>query len=226
MTWKEKLFTRKSGIRHLIMLGITILVSIWTYVFLALQQRNWKWIATSVNANSFTDYLFCIEVLFVLIGIASCLSIIIYWNAVKWMCPFLIKGIISLLSAIPLVNLLVPAIFRNKISDDITDLVAGDDENGYYDEDGYWNDGSIPFIIAVPLAIITNFVRGIVKFNFYWICGIGIPVFSPVIMVLGIAGISALLEVSKIALLPISIVAIAFSVCLHIIHPVMALKSE
>lgn len=102
----DNLFTRESGIRHLKMLLLTVVVQIWVYVAFSLLGRDWSWpLYNSENVGSILNY---ISLIGVLVGLCGCIGVAFYWNIAIWMWSFLLKGVVYLFGWLPVVRRLTP----------------------------------------------------------------------------------------------------------------------
>lgn len=224
------LFTRKSAVRHLVQLGITVVLCVWSYVALALVTGNWKMF--TLDASQVTDSQKLtgnvVGVFLMLTGIAIA-GILTYWNAKKWMLPCLKRSGLYLLGAIPFINLLVPPDTMSSWWEEISTLNESDGTvTTYYDEHGklYSTDGSIPLILAIPLGIIVALLKGISLSALNLIAAIGIPVLSPVTIVFGAFLTQILTDLSNPAALIIAIVCIVAVLVVFIIQPILALTKN
>ncbi len=227
---KEKIFTRESAIRHLIMVGIMILIIGGSLLALGALGATWE----DSYFGGIEQYdLEAISVLIGLVGgvllVSMLMSLAIYWNARIWMLPCLIKAVLHLIGAIPIVNLLIPDGLRSSWFGHIESM-AEPAYDGYwsYDPDWGWeyDDGSLPFFIAIPLGIITAVLKGVLACLGNLLAAIGIPLLTPVVLLLTLGGMGALGEYSPVLLLLAGLVFIAITVFVCIIHPIISFRRK
>lgn len=224
----DHLITRKSAIRHLIQLGITAVLLVWSYVAISLLTDNWNWFALeqSMDAKLQVGNIVGFSLMFVGVAVAGILT---YWNAKKWMLPCLKRSGLYFLGVIPFVNLLVPAEMMNSWWEEISALNTSDGTvTTYYDRYGklYSTDGSIPLIFAIPLGVLKALAKGIGLGVANLVAAIGIPVFAPVFLVLGLLATQLLTNWSNTAALIIAVVCMIAIVFVLIIQPVIVLRKN
>ena len=221
------LFAKEGAKRHLIQLGITVGLMVWVYIILSALTGNWNWF--SPESKFFTDKKLLasnvvgFSLMFVCVAIAGCLT---YWNVKKWMIRYLKRSILYILGIIPFVNLLVPEEMMNSWWEEIQDLNSSDGTvTTYYDRWGklYSDDGSIPLLLAIPLGIIKALLKGIFCFVLNLIIAIGIPVFSPVLMVLGLIVAQLLVDWNITTALIIAVILVLVVVLMLVVHPILVL---
>lgn len=96
-TLKEHLFTKKSGIRHFVILGITALI-FGIYCILAAKANPTQWFTKSLN-DSQQWKLFIMAGL--LLGTAALQGIALYWSASKLTVPYAKKAFLALWGWLP-----------------------------------------------------------------------------------------------------------------------------
>ena len=226
----RNMFTKEGAKRHLIQLGITVVLVAWAYIAISLLTGNWDWFSAEEsqdgNTQQFVITVVCFSLMFVGVAIAGILT---YWNAKKWMLPCLKKSGLYLLGAIPFVNWLVPAEMMNSWWEEIELLNSSDGTvTTYYDEFGklYSTDGSVPLIFAIPLGIIKALFKGVGMCVLNLIAAIGIPVLSPILFLLGMIVAQLLINWSNTAAMIIAIVGVLAVVFVLIVHPVIVLAKN
>lgn len=219
------LLTKKSGIRHLVMLGITILALLWTYSVLALLQNEWSWGLRLVSKElTWREKLSAWCLVAVIFSACGLTSIPIYWNARVWMGPWLLKSFFCFIGMIPILNRLIPELFRSSGWEE-AGLINASTEIAY-DDDGMPFELNTPMIIAIPLGFIKAVVRGTVMSALYLVGAIIIPVCSPVVAIVAAWGISELAAKSMVAAVAVSTVVFLLFVCLLVVHPVLSLAKK
>lgn len=230
---KNLLLTRESGVRHIVMFGITFLVMAWMYVAMALLQHDWGWILP-LFTNAHTAREIAAAWCYLILFFVSCglMAIVVYWNAHLWMVRCLLMSLYSLIGAIPLVNLLIPAEHRSSLVGEIGGLTAPtvidetllstntDDgtETWSVTTDRY---SGIPFIVALPLGIILTVLKSIFRCAMYLIAAIGIPVCSPIVFILGLWGTSEALNVNVPITTIVCTIVFLLMMCLFVVHPIL-----
>lgn len=228
MNLTERIFTRKSANRHLMMLIPLGFVLLWTYVLIALLSNDWLWVKPNFAKEGFLNSF---SLMTAMCGILTLLSVAIYWNARIWMVPFVASGFMHLIGAIPLVNLLIPADLRHSWFDNICDLASpdGDYVIKEYDEYGFLinvDDGSLPLLIAIPLGIIGSLLSGVFNFILLLLGGIGIPLLSPAILLILLQLVDNLLGISAAGGLCVGLVGLLATVFLFVVHPIVSYKID
>jgi len=223
---REKIFTKEMTVRNLIMAGIMVLLFAWDYVSVALLSGDWNWFA--IDFYSGEQVMGTIGLVGVTLLVNTILAFCVYWNARIWMLPCLLKSVLYLLGAIPIVNRLIPESVRSGWFDSIS-AVAEPAYEGYwhYDPDFGWeyDDGRLPFFIAIPLGIIGAVLKGVFKSVINLIAAIGIPFLSPILMLLGLAGIMALLPAAG-GFMAAGVVCLAIVVFVYIVIPVVTFRGK
>lgn len=221
----KNLCTKESAKRHLIQLYITVGLAAWTYVVISLLTDNWKWFALDEKYVADTKLLMSNIVGFLLMFVGVAIAgILTYWNAKKWMLPRLKRSGLYFLGAIPFVNRLVPEEMKNSWREKIEDLNSSDGTVvTYYDRWGkvYSDDGSLILLLAIPLGIIKALLKGIFFSVMNLVAAIGIPVLSPVFMVLGLIATQLLIDWNITAALIIAIVCAVAVVLVLIAQPII-----
>lgn len=228
MNLAERIFTRESAKRHLLMLIPFFLVIAWTYVLFALLKGgDWTWYTSPATQRDLSDWY----TVGMLLGLLTGLAVAIYWNARAWMLPYIIGAFLNLLGAIPLVNLFIPFDMRHSWLDSICDLVSPEEitVTRYYDSAGrfmYELSDELPFIIAIPLGIITSVLGGVLGFVLNILAALAIPVFSPIILVVILQILSNLLVSLPAVSYTLGIIGMLTPVFLFIVHPVISFKID
>ncbi len=207
---KYALFTRSSGIRHLIMLAITPLVIAWCYVSIALLRNDWNWLYNhSVAASTVGIVIAYCGIIGIAIGLSAIMAAIIYWNGRLWMLKFLLKSLAS-----------IPFLGRAfaLMADDDDAHFEYDDINDTWDYVG----GGIPF----PFSIIISIVVSAVKCVFNLIIAIGIPLISPLPVFMGLGYITELARGSYFAVFGIGLLMFLATVFMFIVHPILSFKYD
>lgn len=220
----SNLFTKESAKRHLIQLGITAVLIAWSYVAISLLTSNWDWF--TLDERYFTDTKLLMSnivgfsLMFVGVAIAG---ISTYWNAKKWMLSCLKKSGLYFLGAIPLVNLLVPEEMRHSWLDEIDYLRTPTTVTTYSDGlgDKFSVDNGMVLILAIPLGLIRSLCKGLGLSVFNLVAAIGIPVLSPVLLVLGLIATQLLTDWNITAALIIAIIGVLAVVLVLIAHPII-----
>lgn len=232
---KEKIFTKSSALRHLIMAGIMILVIAWSYISVALLANDWHWFTGNLeipfNAQG-------ISLVVGLVGgiplVALAVAFGIYWSARLWMLPCLGKAVIRLLGAIPLVNLLLSGSLFSGFFGTLVDLVAPEDEGFWiYDPDWGWeyDDGSVCILIALPLTILVTILKSLFMSAINLagavlnlLSAIGLPVLCPILTLLAMEAVSMLMEISPLLLTLVGLLCLALVAFVCVIHPVVSYR--
>lgn len=222
----DKLFSKKSAVRHLVQLGISLALGAWSYVAISLMTGSWVWFSPEqsdvTDPGKLTGNIAGILLMLVLVGVAGILT---YWNAKKWMLPYLKKSGQYFLGAFPFLNKLVPEDKVNSWGDKIDELNApGDTITTYYDEKGklYSDDGRMPKIFAIPLGILIALGKGLGLSLVNLIAAIGIPLFSPLMVVLSLIVTQLLVNWSHTAALIVSITLMVAALAVFAVQPAIA----
>ena len=193
------------------MLVLTPLVIAWTYVAIALIKQDWNWVPTpDAGGSKIVEICVYCGLIGLIIGLAALMAAIIYWNARLWMLHFVLRAIGSL----PFLS-------------EVAELTA-EDPNGKWrwdaEIDEWYYDGidGLPFFVAIPLAIIGSIIR----FTLNLIIAIGIPVASPLILLIAMSYILDLVSNSHVALLGVGAVMFIGTVFMYIIHPILSFKHD
>lgn len=119
---KNHVFSRKSGLRHLAALLLTVLVFVWTYVFAVLNGGDESWLYDLYWEcydlfNYYGGTYVKFEKLFwgivgIMIGLSALMGGLVRRCGESWIVRFFQKFFYSVIGAIPIVNLLVPLIYQ------------------------------------------------------------------------------------------------------------------
>lgn len=229
---KNFLLTRESGIRHIVMFGITFLVMAWMYVAMALLQHDWGWILPLfTNAHTAREIAAAVCYLVEFFVSSGIMAIVIYWNARLWMIRCLLMSLYSLIGAIPFVKLLIPAAYRSSLVGEIGGLTAPtviDETLLGTDVDGTetWSVttekySGIPFIVALPLGIILSILKSVFRCAMYLIAAIGIPAASPIVYFLGLWGTTEALNANVPITTVVCVIVLLLMLCFFVVHPIL-----
>lgn len=225
----DNLFTRESAIRHLIQLGISILITAWMYVFFALTSKDWAWLSfdTEILADPKLLWENIFGIMF-FIFVSAVAGVLTYWNAKKWMLSCLKKSGLYFLGAIPLVNLLVPEEMRHSWLDEIDYLRTPTTVTTYSDGlgDKFSVDNGMVLILAIPLGLIRSLFKGLGLSVLNLIAAIGIPVLSPLFLILALIVITLLAEANLTAGVIVGFVCLFAVIALFVVHPIIAFIKE
>lgn len=227
----DNLFTRKSAVRHLVQLGISVLITAWMYVFVALTNKDWAWL--SFDAEILADSKLLWENIFGItffVFVSAVAGVLTYWNAKKWMLPCLKRSGLYLLGAIPFVNLLVPDEMMNSWWSEISALTESDGTvTTYYDEFGKLystRDSGMWLIFAIPLGILRALIKGVGMSALNLIAAIGIPVLSPLFLILTLVVITLLAEANLAVGVIIGVICLSAVVALFVVHPIITFTKK
>ena len=213
--WLDKLYTRENAVRFLIILGCAIFTLVWTYVAFSLIQQDWGWLSggeLEIGVDLVEDLLFIIGFVPLLVAIIGTL---IYLNGRFWMVQCLKNSLTSLVSIfgfIPTVSEL------HRPEDPIDEVVYCYDGSSYILYDG------LPMIIALPLGIAITLVKGVALCVLWLIAAIGIPVLGPMLLLLGLAGASYLLQLQAVLTIIGGLLGAVVAVFLLVVVPIMGFK--
>lgn len=224
----SNLLTKESAKRHLIQLGITVILLGWSYVAFALLTGNWNMF--SLESNPLGDAQTSVNttgIMFMLV-FGAFFGMLTYWNAKKWMLPCLKKGGLHFLGTIPFVNSMVPEEMRHSWSEEIDDLRTPTSVTTYSDglgEKFSVNNGR-SIITAVPLGIIKALFKGLGTSILNLVAAIAIPILSPLSFVFGALATQLLFDVSPEAALITAGVCLFIVLFILIVQPIIVLIKE
>ena len=224
----NNLFTKESAKRHLIQLGITVILLGWSYVAFALLTGNWNMF--SLESNPLGDAQTSVNttgIMFMLV-FGAVFGMLTYWNAKKWMLPCLKKGGLHFLGTIPFVNSMVPEEMRHSWSEEIDDLRTPTSVTTY--SDGLGEKFSVSngrsIITAVPLGIIKALFKGLGTSILNLVAAIAIPILSPLSFVFGALVTQLLMDSNPSAALTTAIVSLIIVSLILIAQPIIVLIKE
>lgn len=224
----NNLFTKESAKRHLIQLGITVVLLGWSYVAFALLTGNWNMF--SLESNPLGDAQTSVNttgIMFMLV-FGAVFGMLTYWNAKKWMLPCLKKGGLHFLGTIPFVNSMVPEEMRHSWSEEIDDLRTPTSVTTY--SDGLGEKFSVSngrsIITAVPLGIIKALFKGLGTSILNLVAAIAIPILSPLSFVLGALATQLLFDISPEAAFITAGVGLFIVLFILIVQPIIVLIKE
>ena len=215
--WLDKLFTRENAVRFLIILGCALFTLVWSYVAFSLIQQDWGWLSGAdleFSADLVEDLLFVIGFVPLLTGIIGTL---IYLNGRFWMVNCLKNSLTSLVSIFGFVPV-VSELYRPE--DPMDEIVYCYDGSSYIVYDG------LPMIIALPLGIAITLIKGVALCVMWLVAAIGIPVAAPMLLLLGLAGASYLLQLQAVLTIIGGLLGAAVAAFLLIVVPIMGLKKS
>lgn len=229
---KERVFSRKSGIRHLVMLILGVLVLAWTYVVLALFQEDWDWVMRIYRDISGPEQtMFFWAFIGLWIGLAAALGALVYACGKKWILRLLVKFFYCVLSAVPIVNLIVPLLYQRHIKKYGENMGSQDspfrasirrvthyalvEENTIVEANGKVKLGLIRFLCVTFIQL----VEGIV----FLIGAIIVPVCTPVLMVAGLVAIALVADADFEVAFWIGVGAAGIAALVFVLHPAIAL---
>lgn len=230
---KERIFSLKSGVRHLVSLEFGALVLVWTYIAMALAQEEWNWIEQIYfSIGSDWQRLFFWGFIGVWIGLAALIGRLIYMSTEKWMVQYIVRFLYSVLIAIPIVNLIVPLLYRRHVRKkgiDVTkrepglkgDLRVITNNMLYYNNNVINHRGRLRFGL-IPYIMVTTF--NLLKGILYLLGAIAIPVLSPVVMLIGLILVALLADVSPEAAYWTGVAAAGLTALICVIHPLIAFR--
>lgn len=227
---KDKIFTKESAIRHLIIIPIMILVLVWNYFAFTLIIGDQSWLNLgSIATSTGEEQVQMVSALGAVLLVALLVAYAVYWNVRLWMFPCLLKAVCYLIGAIPIVNLLISEDLRSSWFGAISDA-SEPAYSGYwsYDPDWGWeyDDGSLPFFIAIPLGIISAVLNGVIACVWHLIKAVGIPVFCPILTLLALWGISVLLDIHIALGTLVGLIGFAVVGFVCIAHPIISLRKK
>lgn len=220
---ENQLFTRKSAIRHLYMLIPAAFVLIWTCVLIAVLSRQTTW-PPATELHGTTQELWCIFT--GIAGVTTLLAVAIYWNVRIWMLPFLVKSLLNLIGAVPIVNLLIGP--KRRCSWYCAMIAAAyhgaDCKIEYHDNLRIFTGrhGLLISLLAAPLRTIRALVVGLLQSAFYLVCAVGIPVLSPLLLLLPVSLLHRLIPISPTGTFAIGLLCLAVTLFLFVIHPLVS----
>ncbi len=220
---KLNIFAPESAGRHLIQLGLTLLLCIWSYIIFALISKDWT--PFTFYKSQLLVNLIGLSFMFIFAAIAG---IATYWCAKKWMLACLKRSGLYFVGAIPFVNLLVPADVMSSWWEEIDTLNSSDGTvTTYYDAFGklYSTNGSIPLILAIPLGIIKALFKGLGMSLVNLFFAIGIPVLSPILVILGMILTGLLAEWNSAIALIIALILVVAVLAVFVAHPIVVFKT-
>lgn len=241
---RENFFSRENGKRLFIMLGITVIVLIWSYVFLSIYNSDWRWMEDVFHqVNKPQDFMFVVGIILVCIGMSAVLGAIIYLNVTKWMRSFLVQCFFCLFGWLPFIRRYDPNVAVEKEKREFSRYMVEVENklnrrNPYkYVEErtnafgqkvevhvtDYMQQSADAYdLVDTVFFIIRRFLLGIV----YFLGAIGIPFCSPIIVLFGIAGISSLVKENGLYMMLIGLLMCAIVVLAYIIIPIVSFKRK
>lgn len=238
---KNKVFSRKSGQRHLAALLLTIFVFIWTYAFGALVGGEDSWLYDLYwECYDLFNYYGATYVKFeklfwgivgIMIGLSALMGGLVRRCGESWIVRFFQKFFYSVIGAIPIVNLLVPLIYQR---------VRKKQGKGEFVPDGSFRDS---LKAETYRALVTNntvleangkLKFGIIRFvfvaTFRLIGGVFllffallIPLLTPLPVMLGVELAWLTGEMYMDWVCWAGMAAVALTVLIDVIHPIIAL---
>lgn len=98
-------FSQKSGIRHFIMLGISVVLAIWTYYLVSFIAGP-EWL-TKIFTDAHSGWEAFAEI-GLTVALVGCFGILVYWCCRLWMLRFLLNAFLLLFGWFPLIWRLTP----------------------------------------------------------------------------------------------------------------------
>lgn len=229
---KERVFSRESGIRHLVSLLLGMLVVVWTYSIMSLITGDSSWLSGVFREARRDEMLEQFLPAGIGVGIGTCVyaGLIIYRSAVKWMLRLFLKAGYSFLDAIPLVNLIAPLVYRHhwKKTGSATDFGTGlgaslqrtvhellITDNAIFHPDGKLKYGIIRFVFVAVFRLI--------RCVFCLLGALIVPVLSPILPMLGILILLPVAEWNMEVASWAGIISSGLTGLIFVIHPVIAL---
>lgn len=238
---KEKLLTRQSGIRHLIMLGIACSLLIAYCVIISLFDA-WGTITaaiTELNEKSGKGMLFSVCSMFLFATAIH--GVLLYWCARKLIGPYLKKSFFSLLGWLPLLRNYDPYTEREKLefqarkerrqSDRENPIIVK--ETFMEEIDEYGNTMEVTEdVLKNPVKPVREeiraFFRNVIKRVARGIGSLIVAFGVPIALCVGIVMLLLwVLNINDIRIiLPLAIAMIVFILILFVIHPTLALLKK
>jgi len=213
----SKLFSKEQAKRNLILLGISVGILLWFYVFAALMSKDWTWIKFDLSplADPQERWEFVAESTFFVV-LTAVVAVLIYWSAKKWMLNLLKRSGEAFLSAF-----LWGETIRNlNTADDTVEVEY------YSDGTKEVHDGKMPLIFAIPVGIVLTLLRGFGLALVFFLGAVGLPLLSPALIAIGLAGIQALTSLYAVAVVIAGIIGVLVVVFFFIVQPVIALRKR
>lgn len=234
---KYKLESWSENCWNYAMLLLTVLVLVWSYVVFSIFNDNWNWVIEAFrDLENAKEFMVLISVFLISIGFAAAIGALVFWNIKVWMFPMLLQCLLCLFGWLPFVRRFDSNVLRekdlrqesrediaiqNKINRWMPEEYVIEDRNAfgrkrktyvtdYHQEslDSNWLLDTIWFIIRrILLAVL------------YFIGAIGIPVGSPLLILLGLAAVSAIVKENSWILLILGILMFAAVLLAYIILP-------
>jgi len=229
---KNRVFSRKSGIRNLVSLLLAALGLIWLYVCVSLITGDDRWLAALLREAEYDDLVRVFIPVCVSAGIGC--AVLSGWlvcrSAEKWGLRLLLKSGFSFLDAIPLVNLIAPLVYRHKWKKEGQPTNFGDglreslratvhevlvENNAIFHANGKLRYGLVRFVFVAVFRII----RGV----FCLLGALIVPVLFPILPIAGCLIITVIADANMEVAQWIGRGIVALTVLCGVVQPVIAL---
>lgn len=229
---KNRLFSRQSGVRHLVALLLTPLVLALTYGVMIPLTGEEYWLEDLYHELSrYQDVAVFYGVLGMLVGAGALMGGWLRRCGEKWIVRFLQKFFYSVIGLIPIVNLLVPLIYQRRrrkqgrmefVSDgSFRSSLEGETYRALVTDNVVLHpDGKLKYsIIRYVFASTFRFIGGC----FLLVFALLIPALTPAGVVLGIGVIALVSEYSAEAAFWVGAAAAGLTVIIDVLQPMIAL---